>query len=91
LDESLVNNLLNFGVFLKCEYYNAMALSQFFADIDRHQLLENMLFVFSVFSRWHLDLVVRDQFFKRHLQQSAGLITLGKYGINKGYQVSFNS
>ena len=55
-----------------------MALRVAFADVDGGQLRDNVLFVFSVVSRRYLNLVVRDQFFKRHLQQSAGHITLGK-------------
>jgi hypothetical protein len=55
-----------------------VASSVSFADINWGQLRENVMFVCFVVSREYLNLVVRNQFFKRHLKQSAGLITFGK-------------
>ena len=65
-------------MFLNCNHNNAVAFRVSFADVNGGQLGENMMFVLSVVSREYLNLVVRDQFFERHLKQSAGLITFGK-------------
>lgn len=65
-------------MFLKCNHNNAKALRVALADVNRKQLRDDVMFVFSVVSREYLNLVVRDQFFKRHLKQSAVCFTFGK-------------